>query len=186
MEILNSPIQGCFLISEPLLGDDTFEKTVIYLVAYSHEGAVGFIINQVGDFMVSDFFDQLKDSNIFILNGGPVETENLYFIHKRKDLVESNYHISDDYYWGGDVESLFEKIKTGQMTEQDVVFFRGYSGWAPGQLENEIKNRSWLIVKDSLDELLRLPPDERWSHLLRKVGGEYLLWINAPSNPVWN
>ncbi len=186
MEILDMPRQGCFLISEPLLGDPIFEKTIIYLVAYSHEGAVGFIINKVGDHMIGDFIDHLEDTNIFILNGGPVETQNLYFIHRRNDLIESNYQISAEYYWGGDVDTLFDKIQKGEITEQEVVFFRGYSGWAAGQLENEIKNKSWIVVDYSLNDLLLLPPEERWPHMLRKVGGDYLLWINSPSNPVWN
>lgn len=186
MEILDTPRQGCLLVSEPLLGDTTFEKTVIYLVAYSHEGAVGFIVNQVGEYMVGDLIDLLEECNMFIFNGGPVETQNLYFIHNRKDLIESNYHISEDYYWGGDVETLFHKIKKREITEQEVIFFRGYSGWAAGQLENEIKNKSWIVVDHSLTDLLALPPEERWSYMLRKLGGEYLLWINSPSNPVWN
>lgn len=186
MEILDRPQQGCLLISEPLLGDENFERTVIFLVAYSHEGSVGFIINQVSEYMIGDFFENLSSSDMFILNGGPVETQNLYFIHKRKDLIDSNYRIVDDYYWGGDVEILFEKIREGHINERDVFFFRGYSGWAAGQLEAEIKNKSWIVAMDSVDDLMLLPPDERWPHMLRKIGGQYLLWINSPSNPVWN
>lgn len=186
MKLLDSPKQGCLLVSEPLLGDPNFEKSVIYLVAYSNEGAVGFIINHESDLLISDFFDNLDIVDMFILNGGPVETQNLYFIHKRPDLVESNYHISDQFYWGGDTDKLFEKIRNREISDREVVFFRGYSGWAPGQLENEIRHKSWIVVEDSVDELLNMPPEERWPHMLRKIGGEYLLWINTPSDPVLN
>lgn len=186
MEVLDSPVQGCLLISEPLLGDPNFEKTVIYLTAYSNLGAVGFVINKVSDMMLCDIIDDLQSSDFFIHEGGPVETDHLFFIHKRSDLVDSNYKIDDQYYWGGDAEMLFDKIRKGKILEDDVLFFKGYSGWAPGQLENELRAKSWVVVKEALDVVMQYAPEERWSSLLRKLGGRYLYWINTPANPVWN
>ena len=43
--------------------------------------------------------------------------------------------------------------------------FRGYSGWGPGQLEQEIAADAWAVVPASAELVFDVPPEEFWSQL---------------------
>jgi len=71
------------------------------------------------------------------------------------------------------------------MREGDIKFFLGYSGWGKDQLLGEIESQSWMVVKPSID-LISTNPKTMWKELLISLGGDYLLWANAPIDPILN
>lgn len=74
----------------------------------------------------------------------------------------------------------------GEVKPGEVRFFLGYSGWSPGQLQDELKRDSWLVTKASADFLLNTPPRHLWKALLQRMGGKYAYWINFPTDPLLN
>ena len=54
--------------------------------------------------------------------------------------------IYDDVFWGGDFDELKQMIRDGQVSGQDILFFVGYSGWGPQQLDEELNRKSWIIA----------------------------------------
>ena len=78
-------------------------------------------------------------------------------------------------------------IDTGQLRQEDFIFFVGYSGWSPGQLMDELRAKSWIVYKDVCpDELFDVPADRLWKHVLQKMGGKYRVISNYPTDPRLN
>ena len=122
-----------------------------------------------------------------IYNGGPVEKENLYFIHKVPLLIENSVKINDKLFWGGDFNSLVKLINDKKLKSCEIKFFLGYSGWDEDQLKNELKNNSWIIAKsENIETLCFNNLNNIWKEKLEKLGGKYLLWSNSPDNPQHN
>ncbi len=122
-----------------------------------------------------------------VFNGGPVEQDNLYFIHKVPHLINGSIEISDGIYWGGDFERTIDLINQKTITDQDIRFFLGYSGWASLQLDQELLSRSWIVAKNDYESnIIQKSSTAFWKEKMIELGGDYLLWSNAPENPALN
>ncbi|MDO9614215.1 MAG: YqgE/AlgH family protein, partial [Bacteroidota bacterium] len=108
------------------------------------------------------------------------------FIHTLGDAIPGSLHIKEDLYWGGDFEVLKRQIKLGLVRSNQVRFFLGYSGWDPGQLEEEIKENSWLVTDLAQADLMTIEENELWVESVRSIGGKYSMWENFPENPSLN
>ena len=139
--------KGHLLVAEPtIIGDLSFNRSVILLADYNEEGSVGFIINKPLKYTIHDLIPDI-DAQFKIYNGGPVEQDNLYFIHNIPELIPNSIEISNGIYWGGDFESTKELINKGAINNDNIRFFLGYTGWDENQLENEMKSHSWIYCK---------------------------------------
>jgi putative transcriptional regulator len=181
-----APKMGHVLIAEPFLAGSYFNRSIIILASYSEKGAVGFILNKKVDYPVEDLFVDFPDFDSEIHIGGPVGTDSIYFIHTLGDMIPGSLHIKEDLYWGGDFEVLKRQIKLGLVHTNQVRFFLGYSGWDPGQLEEEIKENSWLVTDLAQTDLMSIEENEMWVESVRSVGGRYSMWENFPENPSLN
>ena len=120
-------------------------------------------------------------------NGGPVEQDNLYFIHKVPELIPNSVEISLGIYWGGNFETVAELISNKTINQNDIRFFLGYSGWATNQLEAELKSNSWLVTKNVYkNKIIEKDYKFFWKEKMIEFGGEYSIWSNAPENPSYN
>ena len=108
--VSHQPEKGKLLVAEPsLTGDVSFNRSVVLLAEHNHEGSVGFILNKPLDYTICDLVTEIKIP-FQVFNGGPVEQDNLYFIHKVPHLIENSVEISDGIFWGGDFEKTVELI----------------------------------------------------------------------------
>ena len=180
------PKQGNILIAEPFLSGSYFNRSIIILATCNKDGAVGFILNKKVDFPVEDLFVDFPDFDSEIYIGGPVGTDSIYFIHTLGNLIPESIHIKDNLYWGGDFDTLKTHIKLGLVDHSQVRFFLGYSGWEAGQLEEEIKENSWLVAETSETDLMSIDENEMWAKSVRAMGGKYTMWENFPENPSLN
>ncbi len=181
------PAKGMLLVAEPsIIGDASFNRSVVLLAEHSETGSVGFILNKVLDFTLKDLIPELK-KGFKIYNGGPVEQDNLYFIHKIPDLIPESIEISNGIYWGGNFEAVKELILKGLITDKQIRFFLGYSGWDAEQLQEELISNSWIVTpqKDAKD-IIERPYRSFWKDKMVELGGNYMLWANAPENPSCN
>ncbi len=181
------PAKGMLLVAEPsIIGDASFNRSVVLLAEHSETGSIGFILNKVLDFTLKDLVPELN-KGFKIYNGGPVEQDNLYFIHKIPDLIPESIEISNGIYWGGNFEAVKELILKGLITDKQIRFFLGYSGWDAEQLQEELISNSWIVTpqKDAKDVIER-PYRSFWKDKMVELGGNYMLWANAPENPNYN
>ncbi len=184
---LVKPKKGILLIAEPALtGDVSFNRSVVLLAEHNDEGSVGFILNKPLEYHVSDLITEITVP-FQVFNGGPVEQDNLYFIHKVPHLIDNSVEISDGIYWGGDFDKTIALINQGVITEKDIRFFLGYSGWASLQLDQELLSKSWIVVPNQYEsDIIQKSTTAFWKEHMIELGGDYLLWSNAPENPSLN
>jgi len=185
--INTNPKKGNLLIAEPsILGDVSFNRSVILLADHNKEGSIVFILNKLLNYTISDLLPEIEIP-LRVYNGGPVEQDNLYFIHKIPDLIPDSIEISNGIFWGGDFKSVIELINAGKLNEKDIRFFLGYSGWDADQLMNELISNSWIvsenIYKNSIIEKI---DTTFWKEKMLELGGDYSIWSNAPENPSFN
>lgn len=179
--------KGQLLIAEPsIIGDLSFNRSVILLADHNSEGSVGFIINKPLKYTINDLVPEIN-AKFRIYNGGPVEQDNLYFIHNIPDLIPNSIEISNGIYWGGDFESTKELINNGLIEKDNIRFFLGYTGWEANQLEDEMSASSWIITKNSYEnKIIGKSTTNFWKEKILELGGDYLIWSNAPENPILN
>lgn len=181
------PKKGHLLIAELTSScDNSFNRSVILLAEHNEEGSVGFIINKPLRFKINDLVPDI-DKPFKIYNGGPVEQDNIYFIHNIPNIIPGSVEISDGIFWGGDFETTKKLINEGQITENHIRFFLGYSGWETDQLENELKENAWIVVQNTLkSKILSKASQHFWKEKIIEQGGDYVLFSNAPEDPGLN
>lgn len=181
------PLRGRVLISNPLLFDFFFKRSVVLLIEHNQDGSFGVIINKPLDVKVSDFTGSIIDITSKVFLGGPVKTEGVFFIHTIGDIIPESVKIIDGLFWGGSNEALNAYIKSNpEEAAGKIRFFMGYSGWTSNQLNEEIINRSWLVADTSLDEIMSVPDSELWKIKVEKLGKAYKPWLNMPADSSYN
>ena len=177
------PKQGNILISEPLMNDFHFGRSVILLIDHiESEGSFGIIINKQLNAIVSQIVDDFPDFDAAVYLGGPVAEGQLFFIHTLGDLIPDSSPIIDGLYWGGDVETLKTLIATGIANEENTRFYLGYSGWDSGQLVSELVRNTWLIGDITTQQLFELPAEAMWQTFVNQAGKRYEMWKHFPKN----
>lgn len=182
------PNKGDLLIAEPsIIGDISFNRSIILLTEHvNDQGSIGFILNKPLEYTIKDLVPEVT-SNFKVYNGGPVEQDNLYFIHTVPDLILNSIEISLGVYWGGDFSNVVELIKENKISEKDIKFFLGYSGWDKFQLENELNSNSWVVTKNVYKKnIIKKESRFFWKEKMLEFGGDYSLWSNAPEDPMAN
>lgn len=181
------PAKGLLLVAEPsIIGDVSFNRSVVLLAEYNESGSVGFILNKPLNYKLKDFIPEVN-SKLQVYNGGPVEQDNLYFIHRIPELIPDSVEISSGIYWGGDFSAILDLLKEDKLKKDQIRFFLGYSGWANDQLKQELEVNSWVIVPNNYkNTILGKSNSSFWKEKMIEFGGDYLLWSNAPENPSYN
>ena len=180
------PTAGRLLVSEPSLQDFYFRKAVILLAEHSDDGSFGLILNKPVEVKLNEVVTDFPEFPARIFLGGPVKTDSLFFIHTCPDKISESMKIMNGIYWGGDIDQVHELIRQGLITPGEIRFFIGYSGWAPNQLQEEMKRSSWVVSSARPDQLINDQPEDLWASLMKSMGGEYPLWANFPNDPSWN
>jgi putative transcriptional regulator len=180
------PKKGCILVSEPYLADPNFERTIILLCEHNSEGSFGFVLNKPSPSKISELMDDLKkfDSTVYV--GGPVQQDTLHFIH-RINTLEDAVAVGEGIFWGGNFAQLTIMLRSHDLTDSDIKFYLGYSGWSEGQLEEELKANTW-IVSDEVDEKLifETNPETMWQKALEAMGGRFSVYSKYPVDPRLN
>ncbi|MCB2194761.1 MAG: YqgE/AlgH family protein [Bacteroidetes bacterium] len=180
-----TPKQGRILISEPLLSDTYFKRSVVFITEYSDKGAVGFVLNKPVDLPISEVLADFPNFKANVYIGGPVAKDTIHFLHTLGELVPNSVHVIDNIYWGGDFDSLKELINEGIVQPDQVRFFLGYSGWSPNQLEGEIEDNAWLVATVDPSRVM-MADNDIWKKTLEQLGKKYKVWSNFPENPAMN
>jgi len=184
---ITTPKKGNLLIAEPsIIGDISFNRSIVLLTDYNTEGAIGFILNKPLDYTIGDLIPELK-SSFKVFNGGPVEQDNLYFIHKCPDLIPNSVEISLGIFWGGDFDVVAKLLAESKIDANDIKFFLGYSGWESNQLNEELKSNAWVVTENTYEKnIIEKCCENFWKDQMVELGGDYSIWSNAPENPSYN
>jgi putative transcriptional regulator len=178
---------GRILISEPFMMDPNFKRSVILLTEYSDAGAMGFILNHASEFALGDLLPDLSYSDFQVYTGGPVANNTLHFIHRCPEKIADGIQIGENLFWGGDFDAVKDLIKAYNLREDEVRFFTGYSGWTSQQLDDEIKEDSWIVANPIKSEVIFSDNDDTlWRQAVIGLGTRYAHIANFPENPELN
>jgi len=176
------PKKGRLLIAEPsILNDSSFNRSIILLTEHTKNSSVGFILNKPMNYVLNDLIPEI-DCNFTVYQGGPVEQDNLYFVHRIPELLTDSIEVAKGIYWGGNFNELIDLINDKKIKEGDIRFFLGYSGWAANQLNDELNIHSWFISENRYSNIFAVNEETIWKNQLLEKGGEYKIWANAPSD----
>jgi len=180
------PKAGQLLIATPLLNDPNFKRSVILLCEHNADGTFGFIINRKLDSTIFDVIPDFPSPKTPLYFGGPVQMDTVYFLHNKGNLLEGSLDIGNGIYWGGNFEQLKLSLESNLITENDFRFFIGYAGWSPGQLQDELAEKSWAIADNKYEYAFSEEPELLWNDIAKDFGGEFSLAALFPENPSLN
>ena len=173
-------LSGQFLVAMPGMPDPRFAQTVIYLCAHNSEGAMGLVVNRPMESVVFPILMEQLDiklsellSRTVMLFGGPVESDRGFVLHSTDYFQEATMKVDQEVALTGTIEILRD-IAAGDGPQKCLVVL-GYSGWGPGQLDDEIKANGWLHVKADSDLLFNSDPAEKWQRAMNKIGVDPLM-----------
>ena len=170
------------LVSVPTLNDPNFFRSVVFVIEHNDDGAVGLVLNQPTDAVLTDALPDWADvaaPPAVAFLGGPVQQHEAVIGLARVGRVEH----SDAW------QPLIGRVGTIDLGRtpvdvrgdlEAVRVFAGYSGWAPGQLDDELEVGGWFVVDALPDDLLTPDPASLWRVVLRRQGGELAMSANYP------
>jgi putative transcriptional regulator len=171
----STPFTNQLLIAMPALRDPTFSRGVAFLCQHGEDGAMGLIINRLSEYRLGDVLAQMHmhsdDTDIMdapVLIGGPVQPERGFVLHATGGDWESSFRVSDQLSVTTSRDILVA-MAAGNGPRHAVVAL-GYSGWSPGQLEQELCENHWLTAPVSEQVLFETPLEERWEAAAGLVG----------------
>lgn len=178
-------IKGQLLLDGGELQGSFFHRTVVLICEHNAEGAFGLILNRVmenkvGEMVVADLPERLREQFLFL--GGPVQPSALSYLHSDAFIPDAN--VMPNLSLGHSLESMVELGESFSPTTR-VKIFAGYAGWTAGQLEGEMKRKSWVSHPATVD-LVFADPATLWKRILREKGGLHRLVSESPENLSWN
>lgn len=169
-------LSGKLLIAMPGMGDPRFERSVVFMCAHSDDGAMGLIVNKPArDVKFADLLEQLSIDGApeakapRIHFGGPVEHARGFVLHSADYEASTSTLRIDDRFGMTATLDVLEDIAKGSGPSSSLLAL-GYSGWGPGQLEDEISSNGWLIGDSSADLVFSADNGGKWSAALGSLG----------------
>ncbi|MBO9665135.1 YqgE/AlgH family protein [Dokdonella sp.] len=171
----STPLTNQLLIAMPALRDPNFARGVTFLCQHGEDGAMGLMINRLSEYRLGDVLAQMNMHSEIpdvvdapVLIGGPVQPERGFVLHTPNGDWESSFRISERVSVTTSRDILVA-IAAGNGPRHAVVAL-GYSGWSPGQLEQELVENHWLTAPASERLLFETPLDQRWEAAANLVG----------------
>jgi putative transcriptional regulator len=175
-------LRGYLLVAGPGLEDPNFRRTVVLVGEHGDEGAMGVVLNRVSTVTVDEAVPPMApltgpDEPVYL--GGPVQPQAVVVLADFGDPGRAEAIVVDDVgFLPGEVEDA------GQLGElRSVRVFAGYAGWGPGQLESELSEGAWLVLRGRGTDVFTPTPDALWNDVLRREGGAYAVLALLPDDP---
>lgn len=184
-------LDGQLLIAMPVMDDERFARSVIYLCAHSSEGAMGIIVNRpAGSIDFPQLLVQLDIINkseqiklpgaaedMKVMKGGPVDTGRGFVLHSSDFFIKDATLPIDDGICLTATLDILKAIAAGSGPKHAILAL-GYAGWAPGQLESEIQHNGWLHCPADADLIFGDDMDEKYQRALDKIGIDLAMLSN--------
>ena len=121
---LTKELRGKLLVSAPAILDDaSFNRSLILVAEHSTDSSLGFIMNRPSKFTLNDLLPDVN-CNFTVFKGGPVETDNIYFIHNIPHLIPNSIKIKEKLHWGGNFETVIDLINKKKIDKSEIKFFK--------------------------------------------------------------
>lgn len=166
---------GQLLVATPLVTEDTFNRSVVYVFAHDEEGAMGVVINRpLPGIDFSSLFEQLDinvtehNQHVPVYHGGPVELARGFVLYDSEYPCAEAISIENGIGVTASA-GILRDIAQGRGPKKSLIAV-GYAGWSAGQLEAEIEQNGWLTVPATHELLFDLPSDVKWATASASLG----------------
>jgi putative transcriptional regulator len=164
------PARGAFLVANTEIEGGPFERSVVLLLAHGDQGTLGLILNRPTDIPLEkalpDVVEGEASHDLFL--GGPVAVDGLLVLFRSDTPPSEAEHVVEDVYYSGERDVLEKLLREGRESSE-LRLFLGHSGWAPGQLDSEVRRGAWDVMPADALTVFRMEPHLIWEHL--KEGG---------------
>jgi len=167
-----------FLVAAPPLGDPNFDRSVVLLAAHGPDGAFGWIINgpelmTLPELLVrAEITTEPVDAALgSVRTGGPVSQEQVWLVYRSEDRfegIEGQFDVGDGIVASAS-RKVLEAVAAGN-SPASLIGLVGYAGWAPSQLEDEIRVGAWLPTDIDPAIVFDVPRDEVWTAAYAHIG----------------
>jgi putative transcriptional regulator len=163
-------LQGSLLIAMPRLADPNFRRMVTLIVSHDEHGAFGIVLGPEINLPAAELGEpfglrwQRKDAER-VRYGGPCERARIWLMHGGDMPLTDAVPIAPGVHLGSSPDLLRE---LNEQLEVPLMIFSGYAGWAPGQLEHEMQENSWLPGEVTPALVFSTSPDDVWEQALRQ------------------
>ena len=190
-------LSGYFLISEVDLMDPNFYRSVVLMIAHDDEGAFGLVVNRPSEVTLGDVIEGVENtpaSSVPVFIGGPVQQNALFVLRIGPGLSGSGAGVKEPLE-GLSFEpatTLLVEYLTGEWAalpeaERPAVrIYAGYSGWGPGQLEDELRSESWVVLRATEQVVFDSDPQATWAQALARKGPLYQIILQTGFKPSMN
>ena len=114
--------------------------------------------------------------------GGPVQPDAVVVLADFLDPERAATVVVDTVgFLPGEID---EAADLGEL--RNLRVFAGYAGWAPGQLEAELEEGSWVVLPAQASDVFTAEPERLWSHVLKREGGGLAVLAMLPDDPSVN
>ncbi|MFG1608689.1 YqgE/AlgH family protein [Actinoplanes sp. NPDC049265] len=180
---------GQLLVATPTLKDPNFDRTVVLLVAHETGGALGVVLNRATEVPVSDVlggWGELAGDPAVLFEGGPVQPESAICLARTRPEVKKR--VSGFHQVAGALGTVDLSADPDRLRDSvaGIRVFAGYSGWSPGQLEDEISSGSWFVFDALPGDPFVTRPDDLWAMVLRRQGDILAAVAHFPPDPSLN
>jgi putative transcriptional regulator len=166
-----SVAKGMLLIAHPSMEDPNFRHTVVLLLDHGQEGTLGIILNRPTDIPLSQALPDLaalKGTAHRLFVGGPVATDQMTMLARLPEPLPEIRQVFDDVYVGG-TPAMLERLITQPKPLESFRVFAGMAGWAPGQLDAELREGAWAALTPDAAEIFAKDPSVLWRDSLRRL-----------------
>jgi putative transcriptional regulator len=186
MDEVKGSLRGQILISNSTIHSDYFKQTAILMIEHSNNGAFGLVINKSMNLDISKIIMDLPEGNYSesqIFSGGPVDPLYISILHSDPTFSKDSEKIFDNVYFGRSYELMLNLLDT----KSQFRLYQGYCGWGAGQLEDEMKKLSWLVVPPQVDFFYSNEDQEAlWRKIIKTRGGIYSYFVDKIKDPMLN
>lgn len=164
----DSADEGILLVARTGMRDPNFQRTVLLLTSHGRQGTIGVILNRPMQTGLDQLFPgnpALRGGQDKLYFGGPVARDNLVFIYRAPVKANEALHVVDDLYMSMSPEILAGLLRREAPT-RDLRVFRGYAGWAAGQLQAELARGDWHVLKADPEVVFSTAPEMLWQEMI--------------------
>jgi putative transcriptional regulator len=175
--------KGKFLVASRQLQDPNFRETVVLLIDYGLDGAMGLVINRPSAVKLATVFpdiEELKQRKDTIYVGGPVAVNQMLLLIRSSKVPEDAAAVAPGVYISSSWKVLERLMKKKAPEDQRFRLFAGYAGWAPSQLDFERTRGDWHVIKADAESVFSQNPSELWPELIRRVTVKWVLLEQLP------
>jgi len=166
-------LTGRFLVATPEMPDPRFVQTVIYMLRHDATGAMGLVVNRpmvrgpIGE-LLKGFGAESEgaEGEVLVHLGGPVDVRQGFVLHSDDYLLSGSEVVADGIAVTADVEML--RLVGQGKGPRHALFLLGYAGWAPGQLEGEIRANGWFTIPGDKALLFGGGADKMWQRAMAR------------------